>query len=407
VADTKLDPLSMEEPRSASGEDLFRTWPRYRAAAAGLRNYWYPVMFSRDLRSKPVSRTICGEKVFIMRDKGKAYALKDRCPHRGVPLSYGNVEAPGTITCAYHGWTYDIKTGDLVAVLTDGPDSPIVQKRNVCVPTYPVEERGGIVFVYVGDEAPPPVEADIPDEVLRPNTVVTGVFRERKGNWRFAIENGFDEGHANYLHRRSWWTWFRVMPAWREATVGREGDWLVRVGGETRWFDNYPRVGEWPKKPYFYQTKSRGRIRGSARLPGWIRIERSNFTAFEVFMGVDADHHRSLMFLTQQATGLRALAFKAIFWLWRRWAYMGDFNAQDQWMIESMQIPPERLYRPDASITAWRKLIEDVSRGGRGQTEAALAAATEYANRGDPEKLVEQPTAASKAEDKATTGASA
>ena len=57
VADT-LDPLAMEETRSASGEDLFRAWPRYRAAVAGLRNYWYPVMFSTDLKMKPVARTV-------------------------------------------------------------------------------------------------------------------------------------------------------------------------------------------------------------------------------------------------------------------------------------------------------------------------------------------------------------
>jgi phenylpropionate dioxygenase-like ring-hydroxylating dioxygenase large terminal subunit len=390
VPDPTLDPLSMEEPRSASGEDLFRAWPRYRAAAAGLRNYWYPVMFSKDLKKKTVARNVAGEKLFLIRDGGKAYAMRDRCPHRGVPLSYGNREAPGTITCVYHGWTYDIKTGELVAVLTDGPNSPIVNKRNVCVATYPVEERAGIVFVYVGDEPPPPVEADIPEEVLRPNTVVVGWFRERVGNWRFALENGFDEGHANYLHRRVAWTWFRIMPAWREATVGREGDWLVRVGGEMRWRDTYPRIGEWPKKPYFYQTVSRGRIRGSARLPGWIRIERPNFTAFEVFMGAGPDHHRSLMFLTQQTTGLGAIAFKLIFWLWRRWAYMGQFNAQDQWMIESMQIPPERLYRPDASITAWRKLVEDVSRGGRAQTEEALKTAAETANRALAEDALER-----------------
>jgi hypothetical protein len=69
------------------------------------------------------------------------------------------------------------------------------------------------------------------------------------------------------------------------------------------------------------------------------------------------------MFLTKQTTGVGALAFRFIFWLWRRWAYMGQFNAQDQWMIESMQIPPERLYRPDSSITAWRRLVEDEARG--------------------------------------------
>jgi hypothetical protein len=79
-----------------------------------------------------------------------------------------------------------------------------------------------------------------------------------------------------------------------------------------------------------------------------------------------------------------------MFWIWRRWAYMGQFNAQDQWMIESMSIPPERLYRPDASITAWRKLVEDVSRGGRAQTDEALATAAATANRALAEDALER-----------------
>ena len=69
------------------------------------------------------------------------------------------------MSCGYHGWTYDLASGTLVAALTDGPDSPICGK--VRVRTYPVEERIGIVWVYIGELDPPPVEADIPEE-LRP-----------------------------------------------------------------------------------------------------------------------------------------------------------------------------------------------------------------------------------------------
>src|SRR5262245_446653 len=189
------DPWStrmIEELQSASRQGLASAWPYYSAAARGLRNYWYPVMLSRRLGKKPVGIMLCGEKIVLTRHAGRAYGLHNRCPHRGVPLSEGAQQFPGLLTCAYHGWTYDLGTGQLEAVLTDGPDSPICGKASVRVSSYPVEERAGLVWVYVGDEAAPPVEADIPSGLLEPGLVVEGVFQLRRGNWRYAAENGID-----------------------------------------------------------------------------------------------------------------------------------------------------------------------------------------------------------------------
>ena len=67
----------------------------------------------------------------LIRDRGTAYALHDRCPHRGVPLSLGNQQFPGTLSCAYHGWTFGLGDGKLCAVITDGPDSPIRGKVTI------------------------------------------------------------------------------------------------------------------------------------------------------------------------------------------------------------------------------------------------------------------------------------
>src|SRR5829696_8883155 len=130
----------MEAAYSASRTDVGASFPRYSAAVLGFRNYWYPVMLGRDLRRRPRAVTLCGEKIVLVRDQGRVYALHDRCPHRGVPLSIGRCAFPGMLTCAYHGWTYDLQSGDLVAALTDGPDSPVVGKATVRVATYPVEE---------------------------------------------------------------------------------------------------------------------------------------------------------------------------------------------------------------------------------------------------------------------------
>ena len=140
------------------GRRDWANWPRYEAAVLGFRDYWYPVTWSRKVTGKPLAITLGGEKIMLIREAGTVHALHDRCPHRGVPLSHemGTQEFPGTWTCCYHGWTFDLKTGVLVAAITDGPDSPICGK--VAVRTYPVEERLGLVWVFLGDAPnPPPV----------------------------------------------------------------------------------------------------------------------------------------------------------------------------------------------------------------------------------------------------------
>src|SRR5262245_2720546 len=110
--------------RRSAGRTDWSSWPRYEAAALGLPgSWWYPVMWSSQLRRRPVGVELLGRKIVFVRDAGRAFALYDRCPHRGVPLSLGSQQFAGTLSCAYHGWTYDLETGVLRAVITDGPDS--------------------------------------------------------------------------------------------------------------------------------------------------------------------------------------------------------------------------------------------------------------------------------------------
>jgi len=366
----------MEATRSASRESVLGNWPRYDAAVLGFRNYWYPVLFSRQLGRKPRSITLCGEKIVLVRDQGRVYGLHDRCPHRGVPLSCGRREFPGLLTCAYHGWTYDLATGRLEVVLTDGPDSPICGKANVR--TYPVEERAGVVWVYVGEQPPPPVEEDIPAELLQPNLTIEGFTEVRKGNWRYAAENGIDEGHSRYLHRSAFWTTFRRMPAWTQGTrmvPSEDGKWLMRERGKAVFQDTYPRIGKWPPQPP-WRNRRGGAVyhKLGIRLPGILINTQTGWSDYEIWVPWDEDHHLAMFLAVTEATGLRALLFRLWYRLWVRWVFYRGFNGQDQWMIEQMQIPPERLYRPDVSITAWRKWCQEQARGA---TPTAAAAPTE------------------------------
>jgi nitrite reductase/ring-hydroxylating ferredoxin subunit len=338
------------------------TWPKYEAAAAGFRDYWYPVTWSRKVGRKPIQVMAIGETIMLIREAGVVRALHDRCPHRGVPLSHqlATQEFPGTWTCCYHGWTFDLESGTLVAAITDGPDSPICGK--VAVRTYPVAERFGIVWVYVGDGDPPPVESDIPSELLAPDAVVCGRITRRPGDWRFGAENGFDEGHAKFLHRKSLWAWRTELPVWIQIHMEQRDGWLTRVSDKVHWTQEYPGLGTWP--PYKAPWRRRGK-RGPTvgiRLPGILRVAYRGWDHYEWWVPQGAGDHHYIQLAGTRARGLRALWFRLYYWTIVRWIFHGQFNDQDALMVDVMDAPPERLYRPDKAIIAWRELCETDAR---------------------------------------------
>lgn len=74
----------------------------------GLRGYWYPVCKSVEVKtSRPFGTKLLGQKLVLWRDgAGKLRCLDDFCPHRGAPLSYGEVHE-GNVACRYHGVVVD------------------------------------------------------------------------------------------------------------------------------------------------------------------------------------------------------------------------------------------------------------------------------------------------------------
>lgn len=364
------------------GRQDWSSWPVYDAAVTGFRDYWYPVMWSTTLTRDAVQVQVCGEKVALIRDTdGRAYGLHDRCPHRGVPLSEGDQQFPGTLSCPYHGWTYKLDSGVLAAVITDGPDSPICGKVNVR--TYPVEERLGLVWVWIGDGEPHPIDEQLPPELVgAPKFIMGGRIDPRAGNWRLAAENGYDEGHAKYLHRTSLWRLFKTMPTWNKTHIVREGHWIYRVQDEVHWEADYPGVGHWTNKrwwkinppedknftlgntgagqepdPYIASRGFPGFA--SISLPGVLRIAYPQFLHYEFYVPVDAHNHLYVGFMVQFKQGLPGLWFRLRYLAGIRWLFHGNFSSQDAWMVEKTDAPPERLYRPDLSLIAWRRLASE------------------------------------------------
>jgi phenylpropionate dioxygenase-like ring-hydroxylating dioxygenase large terminal subunit len=163
-------------------------------------NFWYPVCIADELPAdNPVQAQILGLRFVAFRDgNGEAHVLADTCIHRGGSLSKGKL-VDGNVACPYHGWQFG-GSGRCVHIpsLPEGSKVPGRAK----VDSYPVIERYGIVFAFLGDlpeEERPPL-FDIPQwdqEGWRASGLVTF---ELDAYFERSIENGLDPVHNEFVH---------------------------------------------------------------------------------------------------------------------------------------------------------------------------------------------------------------
>ena len=119
-----------------------------------MRRFWQPVLASQNVTNRPREVRILGEDLIIFRDgSGKPGLLYPRCMHRGTSLFWGHVEKDG-LRCCYHGWKFDVE-GNCI----DQPCEPEggLHKESARQPWYPVRERYGLVWAYMGPPDKMPV----------------------------------------------------------------------------------------------------------------------------------------------------------------------------------------------------------------------------------------------------------
>ncbi|MDF3415501.1 aromatic ring-hydroxylating dioxygenase subunit alpha [Sulfitobacter sp. M57] len=167
-------------------------------AGAVLRRYWQPAALSDELAGERplVPVTLLGERLVLFRDNNGALGLIDRhCPHRGADLCHGRLEDNG-LRCPFHGWHFD-RSGQCV----EQPGEPDGSRmhESIRATSYPVEERNGIIFAYMGPGDPPPFPNF--DCFRAPDTHVFAFKGLWECNWLQAMEVGIDPAHASFLHR--------------------------------------------------------------------------------------------------------------------------------------------------------------------------------------------------------------
>src|SRR5580692_8476429 len=119
-----------------------------------MRCYWHPIALSKEMPKDgaPLPVRLLGEDLVLFRDEaGRLGLLGLLCSHRCADLSYGRIE-DGGLRCLYHGWLFDIE-GRCLDQPGEPPDS--LYKDEIRHPAYPVIERAGLIFAYLGKGQPP------------------------------------------------------------------------------------------------------------------------------------------------------------------------------------------------------------------------------------------------------------
>ncbi|WP_260735736.1 Rieske 2Fe-2S domain-containing protein [Tunturiibacter lichenicola] len=176
---------------------------------------WYPALRTSALREgKTAKAMLLGVPLLLGRKTGgKLFAMRDLCPHRGIPLSAGWFDGE-TVTCKYHGWRFEPCSGQCKEI-------PSLTSHETLDPTkiyasaFPCEERDGFAWVYVpapgagrlfetgraGEALPPVPEVPKFSAKFRSAHLVA----ELPCNVDHGIIGLMDPAHGPFVHQAWWW----------------------------------------------------------------------------------------------------------------------------------------------------------------------------------------------------------
>ena len=190
---------------------------RAQVAASGptatlLFDDWYPALRSSRLAGKRMTTvTLLGIPLVLGRTAaGKYFAMRDACPHRGIPLSYGWCDGQ-QVTCKYHGWSFEPVSGQCREIPSLTSEDSLDPSR-IFATAFPCEERDGHVWVYV----PQPGRGRLrPETTELPPVPAVPKFSNRYRTAHLCadlpcnVDHGIiglmDPAHGPFVHNAWWW----------------------------------------------------------------------------------------------------------------------------------------------------------------------------------------------------------
>jgi phenylpropionate dioxygenase-like ring-hydroxylating dioxygenase large terminal subunit len=172
-----------------------------------LKNLWYVVGISEELKVSSMKTVFFHhDRILLFRDKdSKVFAIRDICPHRGIPLSYGRI-VDNYVECAYHGWKF---SGDGVCqeipALCQGQE---LDCTKIKVKSYAVYENQGLIWIYFGEKGAAPAADARPLFVpsyaqrIKPSIIKKEIFNCHIDH---AVIGLMDPAHGPYVHKSIFW----------------------------------------------------------------------------------------------------------------------------------------------------------------------------------------------------------
>lgn len=326
---------------------------------SGLRGQWYPVAKSVEVRKdRPYGATLLGEKVVLWRDAaGAIKCLEDFCPHRGAPLSYGEVHE-GNIGCRYHGV---IVNGEGVVVRVPAMPECALEGRKA-LESFEVTEANDCVFVYIPSvdqpKAPP---LALPKELTSDDWtgfLCTSVWNT---NYRYALDNLADPMHGCYLHADSFTLAYGSKQDLMKLDKTDAGFRVERVSQSGANFD-WTEFEVHPGTMFCFLDIPYPPAAG----PGGV------FRIIGFVLPVDEHTCKVFFWRMRQVTGLARESFRFLYRA-RMEATHYAVLEQDRVMLEGMPDDARRremLYQHDIGVSRIRQIL---TRTAKAQVEAELA----------------------------------
>jgi phenylpropionate dioxygenase-like ring-hydroxylating dioxygenase large terminal subunit len=170
-----------------------------------LRGFWYLAVNGNLLKpGKMLAKKVADEPMLLARKHtGEVFALRDICPHRGIPLRHGSFDGK-EVACCYHGWRFGAD-GRCTAIPSLTPDQDFDVTR-IKAKAYPCREVQGNVWVYVAkknEEANPDDIPRVPDMgEAAPLVAIASHFPCNMDHAAFGL---MDPTHAAFVHTSWWW----------------------------------------------------------------------------------------------------------------------------------------------------------------------------------------------------------
>jgi phenylpropionate dioxygenase-like ring-hydroxylating dioxygenase large terminal subunit len=185
--------------------------PDAAPATALIYDDWYPALRSDGLRGNTLVKAMLLGIPLVLgrRSDGRIFAMRDSCPHRGIPLSCGWFDGK-QVTCKYHGWAFEPVSGQCMEIPSLTP-SDTLDPNKIFAGAFPCEEKDGYAWVFM----PRPGRGRVRGSDALPSVPETPKF---SGRFRRAhltadlpcnVDHGIiglmDPAHGPFVHQAWWW----------------------------------------------------------------------------------------------------------------------------------------------------------------------------------------------------------